>query len=96
MIIRASTLVNRFYKHDGWGFWSVFRLLHSVKGKSPPDVTDALVVEDRGEYYAVYDPQAVFDAEEVAQHIYEPYSDSECDRLFSDKNKTFSRKDKQP
>ena len=85
MKIRASTLANRFYKHDGWTQKLVFELLHTIAGKSPRD-EDIRVVEDRKEYYAVYEPWCVFDASKVAQHEYEPYSKSECDQGFESKN----------
>lgn len=78
--IRGAALANRFYKADGWKPELIAALLVPSSADPMP------FIEDRGDYYAVYVKRVVFDADKVAQHEYEPYSDSGCDQFFSQKN----------
>lgn len=80
MKIRGAALANRFYKSDGWTKEAIRGLL--IPSKFDPDP----LIEDRGEYYAVYVKWVVFDAAKVAMHEYEPYSKSDEDARFDQKN----------
>ena len=89
MKIIGACLINRFYKTHGWTREAVFAMLRRCRGNTPPKPEDIAAVEDRGEYFAVYDRRSEFSSSAIAGHEYEPYSESPCDRDFRGKNRVY-------
>lgn len=92
MIIQGAALVNRFYVVDGWTKEKVAELLvhpedgNKIETRYDKEFSAGIPKPDgKALYFACYGHYP-FNEGKIKEHEYKPFSKSECDQLFSQKN----------